>query len=166
MYSWVNRFRWCSMWKWALPCLVQGESSERVGGLTNFPLWKNIDFFIGNKNMKQLASFTNPSLLSWKIILWMQDYIFNANHLIFTVNGISTLLAQQCGLHGKDDANWKMAPMLLKLKSTGTSHRWCTWCGTFKAEGHFTYKPRAVTMKLWELKRSVHRLSQDTSKIM
>ena len=33
-------------------------------------------------------------------------------------------------------------------------------------KGHFTYKPRAMTMKLWEPKESVRRPSQFTSKIM
>ena len=28
--------------------------------------------------MKQLASFMNPSLLSWKIISWLSDQVFNA----------------------------------------------------------------------------------------
>ena len=43
--------------------------------------------------MKQLAFFMNPSRLSWKIISWLSDQIFNANHLIFTGYGISTLLS-------------------------------------------------------------------------
>jgi hypothetical protein len=43
--------------------------------------------------MKQLAFFfTNPSRLSWKIISWLSDQTFNANHLIFTGYGISTLI--------------------------------------------------------------------------
>jgi hypothetical protein len=33
----------------------------------------------------------NPSRLSWKIISGLSDRIFNANHLIFTGYGISTL---------------------------------------------------------------------------
>ena len=33
----------------------------------------------------------NPSRLSWKIILWLSDQIFNANHLIFMGYGISAL---------------------------------------------------------------------------
>ena len=42
--------------------------------------------------MKQLAFFTNPSRLSWKIISRLVDQIFNADHLIFTGYGISTLV--------------------------------------------------------------------------
>ena len=70
MYTWVNRFRWYSVWKWALQCWGwEVESSERVGGLTNFPLWKIVQFHLqGIQNMKQLAFFMNPSPLSWKII--------------------------------------------------------------------------------------------------
>ena len=41
--------------------------------------------------MRQLAFFMNPSHLSWKIIPWLLDQIFNANHLIFTGYGISAL---------------------------------------------------------------------------
>ena len=41
--------------------------------------------------MKQLAFFMNPSRLSWEIITWLSDQIFNVNHLIFTAYGISTL---------------------------------------------------------------------------
>ena len=41
--------------------------------------------------MKQLAFFMNASRLSWKIISWLLDQIFNANHLTFTGYGISTL---------------------------------------------------------------------------
>ena len=33
----------------------------------------------------------NPSRLSWKIISRLSDQMFNANHLIFTGYGISTL---------------------------------------------------------------------------
>ena len=33
----------------------------------------------------------NPSRLSWEIISWLSDEIFNANHLISTGYGISTL---------------------------------------------------------------------------
>ena len=42
--------------------------------------------------MKQLAFFMNPSCPSWKIISLLLDQIFNANHLIFTGYGISTLM--------------------------------------------------------------------------
>ena len=33
----------------------------------------------------------NPSHLSWKIISWLSDQIFNVNHLILMGYGISTL---------------------------------------------------------------------------
>ena len=42
--------------------------------------------------MKQLAFFMNPSRLSWKIISRLSDQTFNANHLIFTGYGNSTLV--------------------------------------------------------------------------
>jgi hypothetical protein len=42
--------------------------------------------------MKQLAFFMNPLCLSWKTISGLLDQIFNANHLIFTGYGISTLI--------------------------------------------------------------------------
>ena len=45
--------------------------------------------------MKQLAFFMNPSCLSWKIISSSSDQIFNANHLIFTGYGISTLVCMK-----------------------------------------------------------------------
>ena len=62
--------------------------------MTNFPLWKNVDFYFFifeffwifytmNKNMKQLAFFMNPSLLSWKIISWFWDHIFNGESPYF-----------------------------------------------------------------------------------
>ena len=38
------------------------------------------------KNMKQLAFFMNPSLLSRKILSWFKNHIFNVNHLIFTLH--------------------------------------------------------------------------------
>jgi hypothetical protein len=47
--------------------------------------------------MKQLAFFINPSHLSWEIISWLSDQIFNANHLIFMGYGISTLAYQSAG---------------------------------------------------------------------
>ena len=50
--------------------------------------------------MKQLAVFMNPSHLSWKIISWWSDHIFNVNHLIFTGYGISTLLPFKHSLVG------------------------------------------------------------------
>ena len=43
--------------------------------------------------MKQPAFFMNPSLF-WKIISGLSDPIFNANHLIFTGYGISSLIVR------------------------------------------------------------------------
>jgi hypothetical protein len=47
--------------------------------------------------MKQRAFFISPSRLSWKIISCLSDHIFNANHLLFTGVGISTLELHGCG---------------------------------------------------------------------
>jgi hypothetical protein len=51
MYSWGNRFRRCSGWKGRVPCSVYGESSERVEGWTNSPLWKIVEFFVQTKKI-------------------------------------------------------------------------------------------------------------------
>ena len=63
-------------------------------GLDKLSTFQNCEiFYTRQKNMKQLASFKNSSRLSWKIISLLLDHIFNANHLIFTDHGISTLQA-------------------------------------------------------------------------
>ena len=68
------------MWKWTSPCSDQGESNERVGGLTNFPHWKIIGFFFLTRNKKHETTW---SILHESFSSMLENDLFNANHLIF-----------------------------------------------------------------------------------
>ena len=67
MYSWVIKFRWCYVWKWALPCSVQGESSEWIGGFTKFPLWKIVEF----------SSYETTCILHESFSSILENYLMN-----------------------------------------------------------------------------------------
>ena len=53
----------------------------------------------------------NPSRLTWKIISWLPDQIYNANHLIFMGCGISTLGASP-SFWIRHQTIWATAPKL------------------------------------------------------